>query len=162
MKTLLKYKSARMAHSEINAKCVSELVADGHPDCAVSLKVLEKVKSEAPCEGRLRLKSIDIEDAVQLWVEQYLIGNTAVSYFILPLQMLIFTEDQLNFAIESPIDFIHVDATSAKCRNPQFLKCKMIIYYAFLFRGLESIIPIFEYFSSDIHLKLLSSYLKNL
>ena len=116
------------------------------------MKVLQKVKSEARCEGRLRLKSIDIEDAVRFWMEQHKLGNKAVRYFILPLQMLIFTEDQLNFAIESTIDFIHIGVTSAKCRNPQFLKCKMIMYYAFLFRGLESIISIFEYFSSEHNL----------
>ena len=59
--------------------------------------------------------SIDIEDAVQLWMEKYKLGNKAVRYFIIPLQMLIFTEEQLQVAIESPIDFIHIDATSAKC-----------------------------------------------
>ena len=66
MKTLVKYKSVRMQHLAINAKCGPKLVADGHVDGAVSFKVLEKIKSENRCEGRLRLTSIDIKDAVQL------------------------------------------------------------------------------------------------
>ena len=149
MKKLLKYRSVRIVHLENNSKCDQELAADGHVDGAKNIKVLEKVKSEARCEGRLHLKSIDIEDAVQLWMEQYKLGNRAVRYFILPLHMLLFTEEQLQVSIESLIDFIHIDATSAKCRNPHFLKCKIIMYYALLFRGLETIIPIFEYFLSE-------------
>ena len=96
LKKLLKYRSVRMAHLEINANCDPELAADGYVDGAKSFKVLQKVISEARCEGRLHLESIDIEDAVQLWIEQHKLGNKAVRYFMLSLQLLpLFTEKQL-------------------------------------------------------------------
>ena len=111
------------------------------------------MKSEERCEGRLHLKSLDLEDCVQLWVwmEQRILKDSAFKVFSFLLQIFVCKDEdeQIKVCLDAMPDIFHFDATSAMCRTPNCLKCKIIFYSAMLWRGRDSIIPIFEMFTSE-------------
>ena len=96
MKTLLKYRSIRMAHLELNKDLNPELVGDGNVQDARRLKILYKIKSEERYKSKQTLKSAGLEDMVQSYLEQHKLADQALREVVLPLRIIIFTEEQLR------------------------------------------------------------------
>ena len=149
LKKLLKYNSVTMVQLRMNKDTDAELAIDGHVGNAKHLRVLGKMKSEERCEGRLYLKSIDLQDCAEFWMRQHTLKDPAIQVFTLPLQILIFTEEQVKACLDAMPEMFHFDATLAMCRTPNNLKCKILLYYAMLYRGRDSTIPLFEMFTSQ-------------
>lgn len=65
LKKLLKYSSVRMTQLKMNQYIAGELAADRHVVDAKTVRILGIIKSDELCEGRLCLKSIDLQDCAE-------------------------------------------------------------------------------------------------
>lgn len=82
---------------------------------------------------------------------------TLVSHY----KSYIFTEVQLNVIdIRTKLIILHLDATDANARRPEFLKCNKIFYYSILYRGSQSIIPLCQMITSSHDIMSISIFLK--
>lgn len=82
-------------------------------------------------------------------MQQHILKDPAFRVFTLPLQIFVCTGKQIKACFDVIPDIFHFDATSAMCRNPNCLKCKVTFYYGMLWRGRDSLISIFDMFISE-------------
>lgn len=148
MRKLLKYRSVRMAHLELNKNVDVEVAHAGHLQNATRLSTLYEIKSEERTESRLSLKSKDIEDIIQFYLNDHITKKT-LQEVALPLRIVVFGKAELTIIKEVGTKFLHIDATSARCRKPQFLDCKRIYHYAGVFRGPEAIMVLLQFITSQ-------------
>ena len=93
-------------------------------------------------------------------MKQHEKADSAVREFSLPLRIVMYTEEQLMACVEVMARVLHLDATSSRCRKPQFLKCKAIYYYAMVFRTRKSTIPLFEFITAEHDIPSVATVLK--
>ena len=70
-----------------------------------------------------------------------------IRYVGLPLNCMLFSEDQLSVA-QTKNSILHMDSTGSVVRKPNGIICKRIFYYAIVMKSGESILPIAEMISA--------------
>lgn len=89
-----------------------------------------KIKSEDACVQRKRLKSRDIEDIVQSYIDDSYKADPFIRQVALPLQIHLYSKSQLNVLNISELIILHFDSTGANIITPDFLKKGIIFYYS--------------------------------
>ena len=80
-------------------------------------------------------------------MQQHTSKDPVVQVFTLPLQILVFREEQMKTCLDAIPEMFHLNASSAMCRARYYVKCKILLYYAMLYEGRNSIIPLIGMFT---------------
>ncbi|KAK0070690.1 hypothetical protein PV325_000183, partial [Microctonus aethiopoides] len=137
--------------------CDKDLFQDGHTQDVPNLQTLHLIRSDEICSNRSIQPSRDISDLYGLYLQSQNLVDGALQYVGLPLEIIIFTEAQLNIIDRTKPIILHFDATGANARKPQFLKCNKIFYFSISYRGPQSIIPFSQMLTSQHDLPLLTA-----
>ena len=144
----------------IQEKTSTELKKDGHMQDLRYVNVLYKLKSEENCKDRLSLKSIDLSDLMELWVQEQELKDPFLRYVSLPLTAIMYTSEDLEAMTGQKPIVLHLDATGSVVRKPQYLKCKRILYYCILAKHDVEIIKLAHMITSTHGIVSISTFLK--
>ena len=111
------------------------------------LAVYQKARSEDKFKYDLTLKSLDLQDVIQLWVEENATSDPYLRHVELPLNVTMFSKTKLHAA--GPGNIGRLDATRNCCGEPSLLNCKRILYYALVVYVFGIILPILEFRTSE-------------
>lgn len=81
---------------KVVTKTSSELLEDSHPGNIRKTHVYYKLNSEKKCENRLQLKSFDLADIFQIWIEDSKLKDPFLRFVGLDLKAQMYAEKDLN------------------------------------------------------------------
>lgn len=121
----------------------------GHTQKVVNLGTLHTMAAEDRADGRSKLKSSDLADLTQLFIDEHLLSDQFIRQVSLPLQVSMFTANQFNATDLTRPVIVHSDATGANVRTPQFWSCKNFFYHCLVYRGIHSTLALGEELTSE-------------
>ena len=141
---LLRDRSVKKYQDEIIKNTSLDLVNDGYMQDIRKDSVIFKAKSEDNVKERLTLKSYDLLDAFQLYIQHQKLADPFLRNVGLPLTAIMFREAELNLVNKGKKFILHMDATGSIVRRPQDLNCKRIFYYAAVVKLDHDIVKLFD------------------
>lgn len=108
-----------------------EIVADGHNQDLRKIDVLYQANSELKRKERLSLKSMDIADIVESWIQDQKTQDPFIRHVGFPLTAILFSQEEFDLIKDKKNLILHMDATGSVVQTPNGLKSKIsfIILY---------------------------------
>lgn len=154
-------KTPREVQLEKAANCDQVLLARGHPQELCHLEVLHKIRSEAKVAKRNTLKSLDMQDVMQLCIDDSKLADPFVREVSIPLRVQLYSKKQLGVVKRERPVILHMDSTGPRVLNPPFLEKEIIFYYSIVYRASRATIPIAEMITSQHDITSISIFLKS-
>ena len=129
----------------INAVDV-ELVRAGNMQELRPLHVHQKAKFEVNCQYDLTLKSLDLQDLMQLWVNEKSLSDPYLRHAS-DLNATMFSEETIKSVGHGKI--LRADATGNCCRAPAGIDYKRVLLYAFVVFICGIVVPILKFITSE-------------
>ena len=156
----LKHRRPANVMTELQKNTSIEIMNDGHMQDLCTIESLYKIKSEEKCKRRLSLKSLDLSDLTQLWIEDQKEKDPFLQYVILPLAAIMYTKQDLDVVHEGKPTILHMDATGSIARKPEDLECKRIFYYCILMKHDIELLTLAHMITSEHDITCISIFLK--
>lgn len=122
---------------------------------------LHQIKCEDRKEHRLILKSKDLNDIRQLWMQESETKDKFFQFLSFPLSAIMFYEEDLNFINEmDPPIILRMDATGSVVRKPDNFECKRIFLYDIIARHSVEIVRLATMVTSEHDMESIEIFLK--
>uniref|UniRef100_A0ABD2VUU2 Ubiquitin-like protease family profile domain-containing protein n=1 Tax=Trichogramma kaykai TaxID=54128 RepID=A0ABD2VUU2_9HYME len=162
LKDRLQHASVSGYMTELHEKVAlkSDAFNDGDAMDLHTSSVAYKVKSERKCNERLKLESLDFQDALQLCINDLQSGDTFFQRFGFPITAVMYHETCYHRFIEEKYRILHYDATGSIVRDPQIgVDGKKIFGYFLIASVREQLLVIGSMLTSEHGIASQSSFL---
>lgn len=140
--------------------CDKQELAEGYKGDITQQHILEKISSDGNNLNRLVLKSKDLSDLSQLYInDEHNFADPFFRSLDYCLRIVLFTQAQLDVINPSRPVIVHLDSTGARVRNPGFRVQKRIFSYALVYRASRSTVPLAQMIISDQGIQSISLFL---